>query len=186
VASGVLYVRCNNGDLYAYTAPDLTPLWTYAVPGTPQTGRLVVIGGTVYVTTSSARGGGLVAISASTHKRLWTVETAAKVNAPTVAGGVVCAVAQNGLLFARNATTGAPLWSANLGGGVPDTFRPTVADGVVYALSRTGVAYAFNAKTGARLWRYNSGGSLQTAPVVANGIVYFGTKSGGLEAFVAR
>ena len=63
--------------------------------------------------------------------------------------------------------------------------RPSVADGVVYALNDNAVAYAFNAKTGARLWSYQAGGALETAPVVANGIVYFGTSSGGVEAFAA-
>jgi outer membrane protein assembly factor BamB len=57
---------------------------------------------------------------------------------------------------------------------------------VVYALNNAGVAYAFNAKTGALLWSYQSGGTLQTAPVIVNGILYIGTKSGGVEAFAAR
>jgi uncharacterized protein YjbI with pentapeptide repeats/outer membrane protein assembly factor BamB len=188
VAGGVVYVRCGNGNLYAFTAPALKPLWTYAVPGTAQTGRLAVSGGTVYLTTSSASGGGLVAISASTHKKEWSVKTAATVNAPAIAGNVVYAVASSGLLFAQNAATGAHLWSAKLSDKTPgnDTFHPSVADGVVYALSNAGVASAFNAKTGARLWSYQSGGTLQTAPVIANGILYIGTKSGGVEAIAVR
>lgn len=188
VAGGVVYVRCSNGGLYAFTAPDLTPLWTYAIPGTPQTGRLAVSGGTIYVTTSSASGGELVAISATTHKQKWQVKAAAKLNAPAIAGNTLYAVTQNGVLLARNATTGAHLWTANLHdkGSVIDTFHPSVADGVVYALNNAGVAYAFNAKTGALLWSYQSGGTLQTAPVIVNGILYIGTKSGGVEAFAAR
>jgi uncharacterized protein YjbI with pentapeptide repeats/outer membrane protein assembly factor BamB len=191
VASGVVYVRCHNGELgelFAYTAPDLTPLWTYTIPGTPQAGRLAVSGGTIYLTTSSASGGGLVAITATTHKQKWQVKTAAKLNAPAIAGNTVYAVTQNGLLIAQNATTGAHRWTANLHdkGSVIDTFHPSVADGVVYALNNNGVAYAFNAKTGAQLWSYQSGGTLQTAPVIANGILYIGTKSGGMEAFAAR
>ena len=171
--------------LYAYTAPDLTPLWTYTVPGTPQTGRLAVSGGTIYLTTSSASGGGLIAISATTHKQKWQVKTAAKLNAPAIAGNMLYAVTQNGLLIAQNATTGAHRWTANLHdkGSVIDTFHPSVADGVVYALNNAGVAYAFNAKTGALLWSYQSGGTLQTAPVIVNGILYIGTKAGGVEAF---
>ena len=56
---------------------------------------------------------------------------------------------------------------------------------MVYALNDNAVAYAFNAKTGARLWTHQAGNALVTAPVVANGIVYFGTRSGGVEAFAA-
>ena len=63
---------------------------------------------------------------------------------------------------------------------------PSAADGVVYALNTAGVAYAFDAKTGAQLWSYQSGCPLQTAPVIASGILYIGTKSGGVQAFAAR
>ncbi|HTR92505.1 MAG TPA: PQQ-binding-like beta-propeller repeat protein [Trebonia sp.] len=41
----------------------------------------------------------------------WSVKTAAKLNAPAIAGNTVYAVTQNGLLIAQNATTGARLWS---------------------------------------------------------------------------
>jgi outer membrane protein assembly factor BamB len=101
---------------------------------------------------------------------------------------VVYAVTQNGHLLALNATTGKNRWTANLDDktSVSDTFRPSVADGVVYALNNTGVAYAFNAKTGALLWSRQSAGTLQSAPVTANGILYIGTESGGVEAFAAR
>ena len=81
-----MYVRGSNGELYAYTAaPGLAPLWTYTVPGTPRTGRLAVSGGTVYVTISSASGGGLIAISASTRKQEWLAKTAAKPPPPSPA-----------------------------------------------------------------------------------------------------
>jgi uncharacterized protein YjbI with pentapeptide repeats len=193
VAGGVMYVRGSNGILYAYaayssTTPDLTPLWTYTIPGTPQTGRLAVSGGIIYLTTSSAAGGGLIAISATTRKQKWQAKTAAKLNAPAITGNTVYAVTQNGLLIALNAATGAHRWTANLHdkGSVIDTFHPAVADGVVYALNNAGVAYAFNAKTGALLWSHQSGGTLRTAPVIASGILYIGTKSGGVEAFAAR
>jgi uncharacterized protein YjbI with pentapeptide repeats/outer membrane protein assembly factor BamB len=193
VAGGVMYVRGSNGILYAYAAystatPDLTPLWTYTVPGTPQTGRLAVSGGTIYLTTSTASGGGLVAISASTRKQEWQVKTAAKLNAPAIAGRTVYLVTQNGLLIALNAATGAHRWTANLHdtSSGSDTFHPAVAGGVVYALSNAGTAYAFNATTGALLWSHPSGGALRTVPVIANGILYIGTKSGGVEAFAAR
>jgi eukaryotic-like serine/threonine-protein kinase len=193
VAGGVVYVRGSNGILYAFAAytstePDLTPLWTYQVPGVPQTGRLAVSGGTIFATTSSAGGGGLIAISASTHKQEWLVKTAAKLNAPAIAGGTVYVVTQNGLLIALNAATGAHRWTANLHdtSSGADTFHPAVADGVVYALSNAGTAYAFNARTGALLWSHPSGGALRTVPVIANGILYIGTKSGGVAAFAAR
>jgi outer membrane protein assembly factor BamB len=187
VAAGVVYLSCDNGYLYALNATSGASLWSYAVPGNTEIGRTAVSGGTVYVTTLSAGRDGLAAISAGTHTREWSFRAAATLNAPAIAGNVVYAVAQNGVLYARSAVTGAGLWSASLHDKTAgsDKVAPTVADGVVYALSDNAVAYAFNAKTGARLWTHQAGNALVTAPVVANGIVYFGTRSGGVAAFAA-
>ncbi len=187
VAGGVVYLSCDNGYLYALNETSGASLWSYAVPGNNAIGRTAVSGGTVYVTTSSASGNGLAAISTSTHVQDWSFKAAATLNAPAIAGNAVYAVAQSGILYALNAVTGARLWSASLNDkpAGSDKVAPSVADGVVYALNDNAVAYAFNAKTGARLWTHQAGNALVTAPVVANGIVYFGTRSGGVEAFAA-
>ena len=57
---------------------------------------------------------------------------------------------------------------------------------MVHTLNANGAAYAFNAKTAAQLWSYQAGNTLRAIPVIANGIVYIGTRSGGVEAFAAR
>jgi outer membrane protein assembly factor BamB len=188
VAGGVVYVQCDDGNLYAFSAAGLTALWSYAVPGTPQIGSTAVSGGTVYVTTTAAGVDQLIAISTSTHAQEWSFKAAAVINAPAIAGSVVYAVAQNGVLYALNAATGTLLWSKTLHDGKAerDTHGVSVADGVLYTLNASGVAYAFNATTGAQLWSYQAGNTLQATPVIANGIVYIGTRSGGVEAFTAK
>jgi hypothetical protein len=50
-------LRCNDGNLYAFSAAGLAALWSYAVPGNPQIGSTAVSGGTVYVTTTFPRRG---------------------------------------------------------------------------------------------------------------------------------
>ena len=83
---------------------------------------------------------------------------------PTVVNGVVYVSGDK--LYAFNATSGAPMWSATTGaGGGP----PAVASGVVYVTGDK--LYAFDATTGAQRWSaaIGVGGS---SPAVANGVVY--------------
>src|ERR1022692_1508187 len=84
---------------------------------------------------------------------------------------------------ALDAATGAILWQ------VPDpglsTVHPglhalslgpaTVANGVVYAASMSGYMYAMDAATGAALWSFEAPGSVNAAPAVVNGTLYWGT-----------
>jgi polyvinyl alcohol dehydrogenase (cytochrome) len=84
---------------------------------------------------------------------------------------------------ALNPATGAIIWQ------VPDpgfsTVHPTnhamslapvtVANGVVYVASMSGYMYALDAATGATLWSFLAPGSVNAAPAVVNGTLYWGT-----------
>jgi polyvinyl alcohol dehydrogenase (cytochrome) len=84
---------------------------------------------------------------------------------------------------ALNAATGEIVWQ------VPDTgldsvtpTQPadplgpvTVANGVVYAASMSGAMYAFAASTGQQLWTYQAAGSVNAAPAVWDGVLYWGS-----------
>jgi len=51
----------------------------------------------------------------------------------------------------------------------------TVANGVVYVASMSGFMYALDAATGTTLWSYQAPGSVNAAPAVVNGTLYWGT-----------
>jgi polyvinyl alcohol dehydrogenase (cytochrome) len=84
---------------------------------------------------------------------------------------------------ALNPATGAIIWQ------VPDlgysTINPdehalamgplTIANGVVYVPSMSGDMYALDAATGATLWSFKAPGSVNAAPAVVKGKVYWGT-----------
>src|ERR1700691_4652841 len=84
---------------------------------------------------------------------------------------------------ALNPATGAILWQVADPGY--STVHPsnhsmalgpvTVANGVVYAASMSGAMYAFDAATGATLWSFQAPGSVNAAPAVVNGTLYWGT-----------
>jgi polyvinyl alcohol dehydrogenase (cytochrome) len=54
----------------------------------------------------------------------------------------------------------------------------TVANGVVYCGSMSGAMYALNAATGATLWSFQAPGSVNAAPAVVNGWLYWGSGYG--------
>jgi eukaryotic-like serine/threonine-protein kinase len=187
VSGGVLYLACGTGYVYALSATTGKTLWSYEVPGTPVLTSAVVSGGAVYATTSFAHDE-LYAISTTTHAQLWSFTAAGPIKVPAVAGNTVYAASEDGVLHALNASTGTQLWSVALDAATDplDPYDVSVADGVVYAVSADEAVAALSAATGKRLWSYQAGNSLQTTPVVANGIVYIGTGDGGVEAFAPR
>jgi polyvinyl alcohol dehydrogenase (cytochrome) len=73
------------------------------------------------------------------------------------------------------------VWGAFLGDGFfAATLGPlTVANGVVFAgsMDREGHMYGFDARDGAIVWSFASGGSVQSAPSVVDGTVYWGSGS---------
>jgi outer membrane protein assembly factor BamB len=98
-----------------------------------------------------------------------------------VANGVVYVAADNGNIYALNATTGTKLWSFTTGSNVFSS--PAVANGVVYVGSNDGNVYALNGATGTQLWSFTTGGTVGSSPAVVNGVVYVGSSDGNVYAF---
>jgi outer membrane protein assembly factor BamB len=100
----------------------------------------------------------------------------------TVANGVVYVGSYDYHLYAFNAATGQPLWSADTGGFINSS--PAVADGMVYVGS-DGSVCAFNAETGQLVWSFPVDSPIFSSPAVANGVVYVGTMSVNIYALNA-
>jgi hypothetical protein len=123
----------------------------------------------------------MYAVDASTGSLRWQVANNGSPDAtPVVANGVV--YISGGTLYARNAATGAVLWSY----ADSSTFSsPAVANGVVYVVSFDGKITALNATTGTFLWKFSASDGVISSPAVANGVVYFGSNNGKLYALNA-
>ncbi len=105
---------------------------------------------------------------------------------PVVAGGRVCAgssVDTGDNYFCFDATTGAPLWSANLGhfpapGNVGIGSTAAIADGRLIVGGGDSAYYALDTATGAMIWRHpmDAGPTAfaWSSPLVANGLAYVG------------
>ncbi len=118
-------------------------------------------------------------------KQRWVVNFGQPISYPLIADGRVFVTvkdpAGNGTnLFALNATNGAVLWSAPLGG----SFWWSAAcyeNGRVFALNGSGLLRAFDAATGNMVWSALLSSSIYNAPPTAfQGVVYV---SGDLKVF---
>jgi len=102
---------------------------------------------------------------------------------PIVADGVVFIGTHSGSLWALEAATGRPLW--RLDAGSPILHSPAVGGGTVVVASTTGLI-AVEAETGkvvGTAWRR---GGYSAAPVIADGVVFIGSRSGVFEAHDLR
>ena len=143
VANGVVYASSSDGRLNAFDATTGTAKWSYSKssPNVIQNWVWVpspaVANGVVY---DMAGDGTLYAIDANSGTKRWSTNdpTSLGPSSLVVANGSVY-VATAELLFVFDATTGASLWSDNLGGGNFSSMVPAVANGVIYT-TPTGLA----------------------------------------------
>jgi outer membrane protein assembly factor BamB len=133
-------------------------------------------------------------MSAATGSVLWTTTTGGFIqSSPAVSGGVVYVGSHDGKLYARNATTGAKVWTATTPGiGSTHIYAaPAIANGRVYVSVaeyspiQEGFIYAFNQTTGAKIWSAEMSDQSNVSPAVAGGLVYTGSTAFGLNAYDA-
>jgi len=95
---------------------------------------------------------------------------------PVVINGRLFIGGLNGIMYARDAHTGAPLWSYSTGG--PIRHSAAVYDDRVFLGSYDGCVYALEATNGTLIWRYETGAGIATAPAVVDNTVYIGSTDG--------
>ncbi|HEY1710935.1 MAG TPA: PQQ-binding-like beta-propeller repeat protein [Rhizomicrobium sp.] len=116
----------------------------------------------------------------------WRARLAGRSDAqPSVAGGTVFVQADDGRIYAFNATTGgAHLWTYKTG-GTDAVGTPAVSGGIVYFGTTDSNMYALNANTGALIWKTATAGAIYSSPIVVGGLVYFGSFDGSVYALKA-
>ena len=117
-----------------------------------------------------------------TNQTLWSFQTGSTnvKSSPAVVDGIVYVGAEDGRLYALDATSGEEIWAyaADCSLGSQAINSPAVVEGVVYFCSYNspGNLYALNASTGEKLWNCTIRGlSTSTSPTVFAGVVYVGS-----------
>lgn len=103
---------------------------------------------------------------------------------PVVANGRLYIGSMDGVMYARDATTGASLWTYVVGG--PIRHSAAVFNNVVVFSSYDGYTYGLDATSGAWKWQLFTGSSM-TAPLIdPNGRTYVASTGGKLTALDAN
>jgi outer membrane protein assembly factor BamB len=205
VAGRVAYAGSTDGVLYALDRDDGGLRWRYDA-GSPLASTPAVASGIAIVT---GRDGRIHGVDAGTGAGLWQTPTGADlpwpwggegfdyyVSSAAIAGDTAYVGAGDGGVYALDARTGEVRWRAATGGRVRGS--PAVAEGGVYAGSADGILYAFDAATGDVRWQFRTVGAdhdsgtfqfdrrtLQSSPAVRDGMVFVGSRDGGLYAIDA-
>lgn len=150
---------------------------------------------------------GVATSAASRHagRVKWSFPTGQRIVSSAVANeGLLFFGSDDGHVYALDAKTGRQRWKATTGGPVSST--PAVHEGRVYATSYDGRLYALDVASGELLWKFASAGERRfearglhgqqplqqtfadpfdvflSSPVVAQGMVFFGSGDGHLYA----
>ncbi len=200
VTNGVVYFGSTDGNVYAVSADNGKEVWHFAT-GASVLASPAVDNGVVYVGSSDSN---LYALDATDGNKLWSYHTGQsnETVTPTTAvvlNGVLYSSSSDEIshsyLFALDAKTGAQLWRIQVNDQL--FTKPQVVNGVIYiassALSQTGgpsitdsYVYAFDIKDGSLHWQSQKiSDFISSAPAVAGGVVFFGSRNDNLYALNA-
>ncbi|MFF4079414.1 PQQ-binding-like beta-propeller repeat protein [Streptomyces sp. NPDC001777] len=169
VANGVVYFGSNDRNLYALDAATGKKRWSLDT-GSVLYSTSVVVGDLLHVGTYD---NGLYAVDAETGKKRWAFATGgSECASPVVVDGVVYVGSGDEHFYAVDAVTGKKMWSFRCRKNGSVTEQAVVANGVVYFGSDDNHLYALDAGTGKRRWAFPMLDGVNSAPVVANGLVH--------------
>lgn len=207
--------QSSDNYVYALNASDGSQLWRANLGSdnyTPQGNQggpfnlgvlttPTVVDGSVYVT---ARNGKMYALNAANGSTLWTYDSKAQAftggtlyeaNPVAVVNGIVYGAIHN-KMYAVNAKNGKEIWSISISSNFLFN-APQVLNNTIYISSfeeshhtnpqtQNSYVYAFATQNGSQLWSYHVGNWVLSPPVVANGLVYFGSYDDSLYALDAQ
>lgn len=179
--TGRLVVGSNDGNLYAWSYPDLEFAWSFTTDK-PIKGPIATHDGSAFFGSWDAH---VYRVDLIDGTEEWAVETGGSVmSGPAVEGGTdtVYVGSHDSNLYALDAASGEERWRFDTGGmliGCPTVTAETVLFG-----SHDGHCYAVEKATGEERWRVAGVGEVSSTPIVADGAVYFTDRasSGYLDA----
>ncbi len=206
VTNDAVYVGSADGYFYKLDRRSGSIRWRFAA-GSPVDGAPDVGAQLVYVT---ARNGRVYAVEKESGRLRWSHQAGAAVMlgpyqrgydlfvaGPRTADSSVIVGGPDGVVWAFDAVSGRARWHVALGTSIWAT--PAVDGGTLYIAANDGRLYALERRTGARRWRFDTEGagldlakegfdrrSIQSSPVIGEGMVLFGSRDGHLYAVDAK
>jgi outer membrane protein assembly factor BamB len=168
--AGRLVVGSNDGNLYAWTYPDLTFAWSFET-GDAIKGPIATYDGSAFFGSWDHH---VYRVALDDGTEEWAVETGDMVmSGPAVeaATDTVYVGGHDSRLRALDTATGDARWTFDTGGWLIGC--PTVAGDHVLVGSYDRTCYALEKRTGAEYWTVDGVGDVTSAPTVLDGAVYF-------------
>jgi outer membrane protein assembly factor BamB len=165
-----LVVGSNDGNLYAWTYPDLTFAWSFET-GDAIKGPIAVHDGSAFFGSWDER---VYRVALDDGTAEWAVDTDGLVmSGPAVeaATDTVYVGSHDARCYALDAATGNVRWTFDTGGRIVGC--PTVAGDAVLVGSYDRSCYALEKSTGDERWAVDGVGYVTCAPAVVDGAVYF-------------
>lgn len=191
VAGNLAFIGSTNGVMTAINTADGSIAWTFSA-GRPIFGQAAAHDGSVYFVCDN---GYLYRLDAGTGVETWRFDLGdsraprilghaqvydhdARSPRPLIRDGVVYVGSGEGTMHAVDAATGTPRWSVPLGGRLraAAAVDPSGGPSRVYVGSTGHHLYCLDVATGATLWAVDLRGEITTAPVLAHGLLYIGTR----------
>jgi outer membrane protein assembly factor BamB len=192
IANGVLYINCEDMNLYALDISTGALKWKFSQDPIP-TGlggnwsSPTVSNGVVYFGSLDHH---IYSVDAITGILKWKIvdnfhyATGHEIQcSPAVVNGVLYIGEESSDLIAINTIDGSIKWRYFIGSVIFSS--PTVVDGVVYVGASDARLYAIDAISGTLKWSYQSAKQIYNSPAVSNGVVYFGGWGANSNGFYA-
>lgn len=203
VTADRVFIGSDDGALYAIDRRTGQVVWRFAAGGAVASSPAVAEGLVIAATLP----GRIFAVDAKTGALRWSIRTGASLppntspaggwdlfaSSPAVVGELVVIGAPDGGVRALELRTGRLRWKVQTGGRVRAT--PAVQEGAVVIGSWDGRVYALDLRSGATRWVHHTIGdtldskaagfdrrALQSSPAIADGLVFVGSRDGGLYA----
>lgn len=96
----------------------------------------------------------------------------------TTDGARVFFGAEDGTIYALDATNGAEGWSRTT--GAPVFASPALHENILYCGNKNGTLFALNASDGSIIWKFEAGGSIYATPAFTQNLLIIGTTAGTL------
>lgn len=185
ISNGVVYIPIKR-DLYALNESTGEKLWNFTTPSDDMSTSPTVsaVEGLVYV----GSGNKLYALHIANGTQAWQYNFFVLGGTPSIANGIIYRGADDGQLYALNASTGTEIWISTISNGMTETDgAPAIDSGAVYIGDYAGFLGSFNATTGAEIWRNDSIGgtyfsNIMSSPALYNGTLYVSTLGGSIFA----
>jgi outer membrane protein assembly factor BamB len=182
-SDGVVFASSEDGSLYAISATG-TVLWETAISSPtlvhdewrPLAAAPLAVGDLVCL---GDRDANVTCVDSATGAVGWVASVQGRVSAQAASDGIRLYVgADDARLYAFDVATGEQLWTAQVAGEIATP--PAVAHGIVVVGNRGTEVVGMRAESGEVVWRVSTGTSwAESAPVIADGVAYFGSSLGG-------